>query len=185
MTINPYDGTEVILRGGLDQYTDNREGFYPIGTAGSARNSGSININRLTNRETNYDVIARQNFELGSDMSLVATGGWNLYDRTYSRGTLEVDGFLVNTDKLTSNVNTANEASEIGNSRLFIRSIRAYGVLSLDAFDQIFMNLSLARETHSTISDAYNYPAFDIAYQMTDMANGLTGGFISLSLIHI
>lgn len=185
MTINPYDGTEVILRGGLDQYTDNREGFYPIGTAGSARNSGSININRLTNRETNYDVIARQNFELGSDMSLVATGGWNLYDRTYSRGTLEVDGFLVNTDKLTSNVNTANEASEIGNSRLFIRSIRAYGVLSLDAFDQIFMNLSLARETHSTISDAYNYPAFDIAYQMTDMANGLTGGFISFAKLRL
>ncbi|MDP6584492.1 MAG: TonB-dependent receptor plug domain-containing protein, partial [Anaerolineales bacterium] len=76
MTINPYEGTEVILRGGLDQYTDNREGFYPIGTAGSARNSGSLNINRLTNRETNYDVIARQNFEFGSDMSLVATGGW-------------------------------------------------------------------------------------------------------------
>jgi len=185
MTINPYGGTEVILRGGLDQWTDNREGFYPVGTAGSARNSGSLNINRLTNRETNYDVIARQNFELGSDMSLVATGGWNLYDRTYSRGTSEVDGFLVPTDKVTTSVNTAAEASSIGNSRLFIRSIRAYGVFSLDLFDQIFMNLSLARETHSTISDAYNYPAFDVAYQFSDMASGLSGGLVSFAKLRV
>lgn len=185
MTINPYEGTEVILRGGLDQYTDNREGFYPIGTAGSARNSGSLNINRLTNRETNYDVIARQNFEFGSDMSLVATGGWNLYDRTYSRGTSEVDGFLVPTDKVTTSVNTAAEASSVGNSRLFIRSIRAYGLFSLDVFDQIFMNLSLARETHSTISDAYNYPAFDVAYQFSDMANGLSGGLVSFAKLRV
>ncbi len=185
MTIKPYEGTEVILRGGLDQYTDNREGFYPIGTAGSARNSGSLNINRLTNRETNYDVIARQNFEFGSDMSLVATGGWNLYDRTYSRGTSEVDGFLVPTDKVTTSVNTAAEASSIGNSRLFIRSIRAYGLFSLDVFDQIFMNLSLARETHSTISDAYNYPAFDVAYQFSDMANGLSGGLVSFAKLRV
>lgn len=185
MTINPYGGTEVILRGGLDQWTDNREGFYPVGSAGSGYNSGSLNINRLTNRETNYDVIARQNFELGSDMSLVATGGWNLYDRTYSRGTSEVDGFLVPTDKVTTSVNTAAEASSIGNSRLFIRSIRAYGVFSLDLFDQIFMNLSLARETHSTISDAYNYPAFDVAYQFSDMASGLSGGLVSFAKLRV
>lgn len=185
MTIKPYSGTEVILRGGLDQWTDNREGFYPVGSAGSGYNSGSLNINRLTNRETNYDVIARQNFELGSDMSLVATGGWNLYDRTYSRGTSEVDGFLVPTDKITTSVNTAAEASSIGNSRLFIRSIRAYGVFSLDAFDQVFMNLSLARETHSTISDAYNYPAFDVAYQFSDMANGLSGGLVSFAKLRV
>ena len=109
MNITPYAGTELVLRAGLDQYTDNREGFYAPGTAGSARNSGSLNINRLTNRETNYDVIARQNLELGSDISMVVTGGWNLYDRTYSRGTSEIDGFLVNTDKITTNVNTAAE----------------------------------------------------------------------------
>ena len=82
-----------------------------LGTAGSARNAGSLNINRLTNRETNYDVIARQNLQLGSGLSMVVTGGWNLYDRAYSRGTSEIDGFLVNTDKITTNVNTAAEAS--------------------------------------------------------------------------
>ena len=185
MNITPYAGTELVLRAGLDQYTDNREGFYAPGTAGSDRNSGSLNINRLTNRETNYDVIARQNLELGSDISMVVTGGWNLYDRTYSRGTSEIDGFLVNTDKITTNVNTAAEASVVSNNRLFIRSTRAYSVFSLDAFDQIFLNLSLAREYHSTISDAYNYPAADIAYQMTDLMSGVSGGLISFAKVRV
>ena len=183
MNLTPYAGTELILRGGLDQFTDNRESFYPPGTAGSARNSGSFDMARITNKETNYDVIARQNVELGSSMSMVATVGWNLNDRTYSRSSSWIDGFLVNTDKWTTNVNTAAEASSVSNSRLYIRSTRAYGVLSLDALDQIFVNISMANETHSTISDSYMYPAFDVAYQLTDLLSGV--GAISFAKVRV
>ena len=183
MNLTPFAGTEVVLRGGLDQFTDNRESFYPPGTAGSARNAGSFDMARITNRETNYDVIARQNVELGSSMSMVATAGWNLNDRSYSRSSSFIDGFLVNTDKWTTNVNTAAEASAVSNYRLFIRSTRAYGVLSLDALDQIFVNVSMANETHSTISDSYTYPAFDVAYQLTDLLGGV--GAISFAKIRV
>ncbi|MCS5615487.1 MAG: SusC/RagA family TonB-linked outer membrane protein, partial [Candidatus Marinimicrobia bacterium] len=183
MNVTPFAGTEIVLRGGLDQFTDNRESFYPPGTAGSARNSGSFDMARITNKETNYDVIARQNVELGSSMSMVATVGWNLNDRTYSRSSSWIDGFLVNTDKWTTNVNTAAEASSVSNSRLYIRSTRAYGVLSLDALDQIFVNISMANETHSTISDSYMYPAFDVAYQLTDLLSGV--GAISFAKVRV
>lgn len=184
MNLTPFAGTELVLRGGLDQFTDNRESFYPPGTAGSARNSGSFDMARITNKETNYDVIARQNVELGSSMSMVATVGWNLNDRTYSRSSSWIDGFLVNTDKWTTNVNTAAEASSVSNGRLYIRSTRAYGVLSLDALDQIFVNVSMANETHSTISDSYMYPAVDVAYQITDMVNGAMP-FISFAKLRV
>jgi len=183
MNVTPFAGTEIVLRGGLDQFTDNRESFYPPGTAGSARNSGSFDMARISNKETNYDVIARQNVELGSSMSMVATVGWNLNDRTYSRSSSWIDGFLVNTDKWTTNVNTAAEASSVSNSRLYIRSTRAYGVLSLDAMDQIFVNVSMANETHSTISDSYMYPAVDVAYQLTDLLSGV--GFISFAKLRV
>ena len=183
MNVTPFAGTEIVLRGGLDQFTDNRESFYPPGTAGSARNSGSFDMARISNKETNYDVIARQNVELGSSMSMVATVGWNLNDRTYSRSSSWIDGFLVNTDKWTTNVNTAAEASSVSNSRLYIRSTRAYGVLSLDALDQIFVNISMANETHSTISDSYMYPAFDVAYQLTDLLSGV--GAISFAKVRL
>ena len=183
MNITPFPGTEVVLRGGLDQFTDNRESFYPIGSAGSGINSGAFDMARITNRETNYDVIARQNVELSSNISMVATAGWNLNDRKYSRSSSWIDGFLVNTDKHTTSVNTAAEASSVSNGRLFLRSTRAYGVLSLDALDQIFVNVSMASETHSTISDSYNYPAVDVAYQMTDLLSGV--GFISFAKLRV
>ena len=183
MNITPFPGTEVVLRGGLDQFTDNRESFYPPGSAGSAKNSGSFDMARITNKETNYDVIARQNVELGSSMSMVATLGWNLNDRAYSRSSSWIDGFLVNTDKWTTNVNTAAEASSVSNGRLYIRSTRAYGLLSLDALDQIFVNISMANETHSTISDSYMYPAVDVAYQLTDLLSGV--GAISFAKVRV
>jgi len=183
MNLTPFAGTELVLRGGLDQFTDNREGFYPPGTGGSARNAGSFDMARITNKETNYDVIARQNVELGSSMSMVVTGGWNLNDRAYSRSSSFIDGFLVNTDKWTTNVNTAAEASSVSNSRLYIRSTRAYGLLSLDALDQIFVNISMANETHSTISDSYMYPAVDVAYQLTDLLSGV--GAISFAKVRV
>lgn len=183
MNLAPFAGTELVLRGGLDQFTDNRESFYPPGTAGSARNAGSFDMARITNKETNYDVIARRNVELGSSISMVATAGWNLNDRTYSRSSSFIDGFLVNTDKWTTNVNTAAEASAVSNYRLYIRSARAYGVLSLDALDQIFVNVSMANETHSTISDSYTYPAVDVAYQLTDLLSGV--GAISFAKVRV
>ena len=183
MNLTPFAGTELVLRGGLDQFTDNREGFYPPGTGGSARNAGSFDMARITNKETNYDVIARQNVELGSNMSMVVTGGWNLNDRAYSRSSSFIDGFLVNTDKWTTNVNTAAEASSVSNGRLYIRSTRAYGLLSLDALDQIFVNISMANETHSTISDSYMYPAVDVAYQLTDLLSGV--GAISFAKVRV
>ena len=184
MNITPFPGTEVVLRGGLDQFTDNRESFYPIGSAGSGINSGAFDMARITNRETNYDVIARQNVELSSNISMVATAGWNLNDRKYSRSSSWIDGFLVNTDKHTTSVNTAAEASSVSNGRLFLRSTRAYGVLSLDALNQIFVNVSMASETHSTISKAYMYPAVDVAYQMTDLLNGMAS-FISFAKLRV
>ena len=84
MTYEPMEGTQIVLRQGLDTFTDNRESFYPIGTAGSSRNSGAFDLARITNRETNYDLIARQNLELGV-ASMVATFGFNTNDRVYSR----------------------------------------------------------------------------------------------------
>ena len=173
MTITPKAGTDIVLRAGLDGFTDNREGFFPPGSAGSAFNPGVFDIDRLTNRETNYDVIARQNISLGSSASMLATVGYNINDRVYSRGSSRITGFLVNTEKHTTNVNTSSDASQVSNSRLFIRSSRTYGLLSIDAMDQIFLNLSGAFEDHSTIQESYFYPAADVAYQFTDMVSGM------------
>jgi hypothetical protein len=109
--------------------------------------------------------------DLGS-ISLNVTAGYNWWDRAYNRTSFNISSFLVNTDKQTVNVNTAAEASTVENSKLFIRSGRTYGLLSLSAMNNLFVNVSGVSESHSTISDPYFYPALDLAYQFTDMLGG-------------
>ena len=170
MTVMPDDKTSFVIRAGIDAWGDDRSWFFPIGSSGS-RNAGVFAEDALTNREVNYDFIARRNVDLGG-MSLNITAGYNWWDRAYNRTSFNISSFLVNTDKETVNVNTAAEASTVDNSKLFIRSGRTYALLSLAAMDNLFVNFSGVSEEHSTISDPYFYPAMDLAYQFTDMLAG-------------
>jgi len=170
MNIMPDDKTSFVIRAGIDAWGDDRSWFFPIGSSGS-RNAGVFAEDALTNREVNYDFIARRNVDLGS-MSLNVTAGYNWWDRAYNRTSFNISSFLVNTDKETVNVNTAAEASTVDNGKLFIRSGRTYALLSLAAMDNLFVNFSGVSEEHSTISDPYFYPAMDLAYQFTDMLAG-------------
>ena len=170
MTIMPDDKTSFVIRAGIDAWGDDRSWFFPIGSSGS-RNAGVFAEDALTNREVNYDFIARRNVDLGG-MSLNITAGYNWWDRAYNRTSFNISSFLVNTDKETVNVNTAAEASTVDNGKLFIRSGRTYALLSLAAMDNLFVNFSGVSEEHSTISDPYFYPAMDLAYQFTDMLAG-------------
>ena len=170
MTVMPDDKTSFVIRAGIDAWGDDRSWFFPIGSSGS-RNAGVFAEDALTNREVNYDFIARRNVDLGG-MSLNITAGYNWWDRAYNRTSFNISSFLVNTDKETVNVNTAAEASTVDNGKLFIRSGRTYALLSLAAMDNLFVNFSGVSEEHSTISDPYFYPAMDLAYQFTDMLAG-------------
>ena len=48
----------------------------------------------------------------------------------------------------------------------------------------LFLNMSLANETHSTISDAYSYPAMDLAWQATDIVRGFAP-FVSFAKFRV
>ena len=181
MTITPDQNTSFVIRAGIDAWGDDRSWFFPVGSSGS-RNAGVFAEDALTNREANYDFILRRNLDLGSNMSLNVTAGYNWWDRAYNRTSFNIASFLVNTDKQTVNVNTAAEASTVENGKLFIRSGRTYGHLSLSAMDNLFVNVSGSSEEHSTISDPYFYPAMDVAYQFTDMLKGSPVSFGKLRL---
>jgi len=180
MTITPDQNTSLVIRAGIDAWGDDRAWFFPMGSSGS-RSSGVFAEDALTNREANYDFIARRNLKLGT-VSMNLTAGYNWWDRAYNRTSFNISSFLVNTDKQTVNVNTSAEASTVENSKMFIRSGRTYGLLSLSAMDNLYVNLSGVSEDHSTISDPYFYPAMDLAYQFTDMLQGTPLSFGKLRI---
>ena len=180
MTITPDQNTSLVIRTGIDAWGDVRSWFFPMGSSGS-RSSGVFAEDALTNREVNYDFIVRRSLSLGS-VSLNVTAGYNWWDRAYNRTSFNIASFLVNTDKHTVNVNTSAEASTVDNSKMFIRSGRTYGLLSLAAMDNLYVNLSGVSEEQSTISDPYFYPAMDVAYQFSDMLKGTPLSFGKLRI---
>ncbi len=163
--ITPTDFLNVTLRGGVDTYDDKRAYFFPISSAGSRQN-GIFSEDILGRQELNFDAIARANFDLADNVGLVASVGWNLNDRRLTGNNTSIQGFLVNARKQTTDLNTAAEASSIGNSKTNLRSNRGYATLGFDIMDNLFVNVSGAVEAASTVSKNFFYPAADVAYQL-------------------
>ena len=138
MILNYYIGDVLILQKakelGFDVSDDKRVYFFPIGSGGD-RNPGIFAEDIIGRREINFDAIAKASFVLSNAVDLTATLGWSINDRKYRRNSGQINGFLVNTRKETTSLNTAAENTEFENFKTFRRSNRGYGILGFDIFD--------------------------------------------------
>ncbi len=166
MNITPLDWLQFTLRGGIDNYDDKRAYLFPIGSAGD-RNPGIFAEDVIGEKELNFDAIAKANFSLNRDISLNATVGWNINDRTRIRNSSDITGFLVDVRKQTTALNTSATASTVENNKRFIRSNRGYAVVAADLYDQLFISASGGVEAASTVKGTFFYPAVDAAWQFT------------------
>ncbi len=165
-TVTPIDWLQIILRGGVDYYTDARVYFFPIGSASNI--SGSFAEEGISETQINFDGIAKGNFNITSNISLQATIGWNINDRKTRSNYALIEGFQVNTKKQTTDLNTSRDASEVANNKIFRRSNRGYAIFGFDMFDQLNVNFSGAIEAASSVKGSYFYPAVDLAWRLTD-----------------
>ena len=167
LTIKPTNWLQVITRGNVDVADDKRTYFFPIGDA-SSRANGQYQEDALDIRNSSLDIIGKANFQLSDEVNLTATVGWSYNDRKYSRLSGNITGFLVNSAKRTTALNTSSEASTFDGYKSFSRSNRGYGILNFDIDDQLFINLSGAQEASSTINGTFFYPAADAAWVLTE-----------------
>ena len=169
LTIKPTNWFSVIARGNVDVADDKRTYFFPVGDA-SSRANGQFQEDVLDIRNSSLDIIGKANFDLADNINLTATAGWSYNDRKYNRISGNITGFLVNSSKQTTALNTSSEASSFENYRSFRRSNRGYGVLNLDVANELFLNVSGALESASTIDGSFFYPAADVAWVVTESA---------------
>ena len=167
ITIKPNNWLQIIGRGNIDFSDDRRTTLYPIGSAGSAFNNGAFFESEIAQRQYSFDLIGRATSDLTSDISLTSTVGWSLNDRTYNRNSGSVTGFLVDSQKQTTSLNSAAEATSFSNFRTFRKSNRGYAVLNFDMFDQLYLNFSGGVESSSTIKGTFFYPSVDAAWNFT------------------
>lgn len=182
MTISPLSWMDVILRGGVDSYTDRRERFFPVGSAGNVPSLGQFDAENFKETEVNFDGILRATRPLTADINLNATLGWNINDRKYDRDRVDAQQFLINTD-----------LRSFSNSTLFFpdntirhrRSNRLYSVLALDFYDQIFLNLNGTQEAASTVAGTFFYPAADVAWQFTQLPTFAQSSVLSFGKLRL
>ncbi|MEE3035451.1 MAG: SusC/RagA family TonB-linked outer membrane protein [Bacteroidota bacterium] len=167
LTINPSEWLQVIARANVDASDDKRTYFFPIGSAGS-RNVGIFQEDVITNRDMNFDLIGKGTFEVNQNIDLAVTLGWSVNDRKYNRNSGNITGFLVDSNKQTTSLNTSADASSFENYRSLRRSNRGYGVLQFDLYNQLYVSVSGGMEASSTISGSFFYPATDVAWLFTE-----------------
>ena len=169
LTIDPTNWLKVILRGGLDYYTDSRSQFYPIGSASGTRSGGYWSQTDITNKEFNLDGIVIATHDFSTDFGVSATLGVNLNDRKRAINENAISPFAVDSRLPTTDLNPDQAATSWDRTLQHIRSNRGYGVLGLSVYDQLFVNFSGALEASSTIKGSFFYPSVDLAWQFSDL----------------
>lgn len=165
LNYSPVKWLQLDLRGGLDNYTDDRTYFSPVGSA--AYNAGRLEMELIRNTEINADLIARTEFGkiMNGKIGVNGTLGFNINDRLRNTNFSGSQTFLVNAP--LQNFNNSTAPFEISNGKNQIRSNRLYGILSMDYLDQVFVNVSGTQEAASSIAGTYFYPSADLAWQFT------------------
>ncbi len=171
INIIPVNFLKFTLRGGVDRSNDKRLYFFPINSAGGGRREGTFADDMIGEQELNFDAIGHGNFNVSDDFSLDVTLGWNINDRQRYYNTGRITGFLVDSRKPTTDLNTAAENSTYSNYRRDIRSNRGYYVFNFNLWNQLFVTASGGMEAASSISGSFFYPSFDAAWQFTKLLN--------------
>tara|TARA_R110002012_G_scaffold322087_1_gene554980 strand:- start:17129 stop:20617 length:3489 start_codon:yes stop_codon:yes gene_type:complete len=177
LTIDPVNWLKVILRGGLDYYSDSRGSFFPVSSASGARSAGLWTQSDITSRELNFDGIAIATQNINKDVEVTATLGLNFNDRQRFSNTNTISPFAVNASLPTPDLNPDQAASSWNRFIQKIRSNRGYGILGFNLFDQLFVNVSGAMEASSTIKGSFFYPSADLAWQFSDLIESETLSF--------
>lgn len=169
LTIDPTNWLKVILRGGLDYYTDSRSTFYPVNSASGSRSGGSWTQTDIQSKEYNFDGILIASHDFSKDLGLSATLGFNYNDRNRLTNTNNLSPFAIDSRLPVDDLNPDPTATSWNRNLYGVTSNRGYGILGVDLFDQVYINLSGALEASSTIQGSFFYPSADLAWQFSDL----------------
>ena len=171
INFKPKKWFELKARGGVDSYTDSRESYFPVGSAGAAY-TGSYSQEIIKETELNFDLIARVVKDISPNISGTYIAGWNINNRDYLNLGYSMINFLIpNGPKDASNATAANRTPFDTDQR--IRTTRFYATTNFGFYDQLYLNLGAAAESGSPFGEktdkTFFYPSADVAWQFSKL----------------
>ncbi|MCU0354650.1 MAG: SusC/RagA family TonB-linked outer membrane protein [Cytophagales bacterium] len=167
--LKPVSWFELITRGGLDTYTENRKYYLPVGSAGAAF-AGSFEEQSITELQYNLDVIGRITKDISPNITGNYVIGWNINNRDYLDLGGTYNNFLIAEAPYSYNNATAsNRVPRRFETR--IRTTRLFTTLNFGFYNQLFLNVGAAAESGSPFqrNATFYYPSADLAWQFSQL----------------
>ena len=172
------DNITVTGRYGLDFYSDRREEYYPVKSAGSYTNGGFFKDD-YEQRIENANIFVNGNFDLTDDINLNAIVGYVYENSEYYRFSSSTVGFL-NPDPSKQLVGNA-ENPNIGASEYKSTNQKnsTYFNTTFTIAEDLIVDLAGRLENSTTVSDQVFYPSAQVGYILDNSQSG-TLSFLKL-----
>lgn len=164
------DNLKIVARYSIDYFQDNRQQYWPSGSAGDGRN-GLWSEDRISNKINNFKIFALGNTSITDDISMDYTVGYQATEEGYRRLSAGETNFTNPDQEFLNTGNTTSENSNPDSYNALTRQNGGFAVLDFSIYDNILLQLSGRAETLSTLPGAgvIFYPSGSIGYKLTDL----------------
>ena len=160
--------SSLTARYGLDYYTDNRQTFFPVNSAGSEA-VGSYNQDNITEKTETFNLFAQSAHTLNDNFSFDGILGVQTDKNQYAR----LSGFsnqFTNGDvqdlRIFGNAEAANESPSSFRSES--RKMGGYAVLNFNLYDQLLVSATGRIERPSSLESNVFFPSVSLGWKFTE-----------------
>ena len=172
----------LISRTGVDFYDDNRTDNYPV--LSSAFPGGSLTMQTISALQFNEDLMARVTAPLSKNINLIGILGANYNNRNFENVGVTVGEFILPNAPLNLQNSAGSDRSPF-NSNSVTRMTAGYFQLSLDAYDQLFLNVTGRAENANSFANTFYYPSAALGWQFTKLRGLDNSKFLSFGKLRV
>jgi TonB-linked SusC/RagA family outer membrane protein len=170
LNITPVKWFDMIVRAGLDQFTERELNYLPLYTINAA--SGSYSRDEYEESQLNLDVIARAQKKFSSKFEGNLLFGFNYNNQNQSLLSATGTNFIIPDGP--RDLDNSPVLNIINTDRFEkTRTNAVYATIGTGIFDQIYLNATGRLEAASTFGTLSNsrffYPSADLAWQFSDL----------------
>ncbi len=154
-----------VVRGGLDNFNDDRTYFQPM-FSGDGANNGRYKNEIYNNTEISADLISLMSFDITEDLHTNLTFGAAINDRSRKQIYVEAIDFLYNSRLQNPSVAGIIDTQERNRK---IRNVRFYGQSAFEYKDLLNLNVGLTYEDASSSSKSIVYPSAELGLKWSNL----------------
>lgn len=158
--------SKLTFRYGLDYAADKRITMFPYNSA-AENSSGLFKEENLIEKQNSVDLFLRTLTTINSNFDLTWIIGAQYNDRNYNNLGGSLSNFTYTSDPIYNFDNTSNDTKTPTNYVEHVKTAGSYVVLNLDAYKQIFLELTGRYERASTFDKSIFYPSASLAWDFT------------------